>query len=136
MSSLKMGHTYDLKYNNWHVDPFPHLFILNSDGQYTNGFNFHYLPMIRRSMSERVKGGFRKIPAKAWPGFYDKLQKQGYYQRFFDIIDQVTERDLNRSEWRRFVQIMNNKFPAVMTTYRTYHTNGLMITKYWGEGIH
>lgn len=132
---LKQGHTYDFKYGNYHVDPAPHLYVLQSDRKYTIGFNTHYWPLLRYSFVNIDVKNYKRLSPKAWDALYAGMMKQGYYKRLAGYFRNVADKNMTPHEVRQFRRWLDQWYPWLMGSYRMYHTKYIYTTKLAGKGF-
>jgi hypothetical protein len=112
---LLKGHTYDFRYENFHVDPSPHLYVTYADHDYTKGFNIHYMPMARLGLEIK---NYRKIHPRVWKFMYEGMLKDSYYREIFEIMQKVSD-----------------NATTMMKIFRTYHTRYLTEVKMITKGV-
>ena len=113
------GQKYYLKYNNWHHDPVPYLFVTHWDRNYTKGFNLHYLPNIRFKIPI---DSYRRVNEDKWAAAYENVKSIGLYKKFIIDLEMASQRKLSMSAWDIYTVYLARKYKFCMEAYRVYHT--------------
>lgn len=129
---LKAGHTYDFKYDNFHVDPSPHLYVIWSDHKYTHGFNLHYLAMSRLKLDTK---NYKRISPKVWNFIYEGMKKDSYYAEMIEIMNAIATKSKTKKEYQQGRMILEKRYPFIMRTYRTYLNVYIIEVIDNGEGV-
>ena len=137
MAVLETGHTYDIIYGRWHVDPRPHLYVLSSTGKDTFGLNLHYIVLAARGVrtQKNFAEAYKYISEGQWNSLMNILKNNQKYRPLIELINQTSEDGIYKAERKVTMKIIKNKYPWVMNAYRHYKTDYIRVRKYAGEGF-
>lgn len=124
---LPVGKFYHLRYMDWHVDPYPYLFVTYSDSKYTEGFNIHYFPQIRFKLPIEK---YRTVSKSVWENTFDTMTKNGRFKLFLDELYRIEAMDRDaKTQMKRLTMWAQNKHSWSMLAYRKYHSNKLRLVR-------
>ena len=124
------GKSYYIKYEYYHTDPLPYLFVTWSDAKYTSGFNLHYLPYARY---RRSIDAYKKVNRASFDKWLKESKEDKVFGMFFDTLGLVeTKEDEDGIETRPNIRMaktavlrIQKKMPWAMSTYRIYKSEGI-----------
>lgn len=118
------GKKYYCRYQNWHVDPAPYLFVIWSRKDHTIGFNLHYLPNIRFNIPLEI---FRRVQEQRFAKAFENMKKAGMFRGFLDLLDRYEQGKQSYARSQAFVDLVTKRHPWAMQAFRNYKTNQLRI---------
>lgn len=126
MARLIPGETYFIRYLDYHNDPAPLLYVMQSDRNDTYGFNLHYLPQIRfRIPLDRYK----RVSESKWARAFNNMKEAGQFKGFLEILEEARENEYSRLRYRAVLKLIQRKHPWAMEAYRHYKTPKIRVKK-------